>query len=259
MNGTDLSFLDQPWILSLIFYPRRDHQSEPRDPNATNHFIEIEDGVSIGCRFYLAGKENPTILYFHGNGETVCDYDYIAPLFNRIGINLFVTDYRGYGLSGGKPTVTNMVNDSHILFKGFREILKKSGYNRNFFIMGRSLGSISGIELASSYPEETRGLIIESGFAGVFKLLSRFNINLSNLKGEERFDEKIKKIDIPAMVIHAQNDHLIPLFIGKEIYNGLPSKDKRLVVIPGADHNDLMLVGMDLYFKEIRDFVIGHL
>ena len=258
MKGFDLSFFDQPWISRLIFYPRLDYQLEPTIENAKNHFIEVADGISIGCRFYVVKKDGPTILYFHGNGETVGDYDYIAPFFNKIGINLFVTDYRGYGLSDGEPTVSNMVADAHILFEGFNEVLKKYKHNENFFIMGRSLGSISAIELASSYSKEIKGVIIESGFAGVFTLLSRFDVNVSSLEGKEGMDEKIGRINIPALVIHAQNDHLIPLMIGKELYNSLPSEDKRLVVIPDADHNDLMMLGMDLYFKEVREFIFGH-
>lgn len=255
MKNSDLSFLDQPWIQRLVFFPRKDDQTEPMKKNAKNHFIEVEEGISIGCRLYEAIKDNPTILYFHGNGEIVSDYDYIAPLFNNIGVNLFVCDYRGYGLSDGEPTVTDMISDAHILFESFKKILKDGGYNDNFFIMGRSLGSLSAIELASSYPKEMKGVIIESGFAGVLILLSRFNVNVDSLEGKEGMREKIKKIDIPALVIHAQNDHLIPLFIGKEIYNSLASKDKRMVIIPNADHNDLMVVGMDLYFSEIRKFV----
>ena len=259
MKGFDLSFLDQPWISRLIFYPRLDYQVEPTIKNAKNHFIEVEEKISIGCRFYVVKKDSPTILYFHGNGETVGDYDYIAPLFNKVGINLFVTDYRGYGLSDGKPSVTNMIADAHIIFENFKEILKKYNYNENFFIMGRSLGSMSAIELASSYSEQIKGVIIESGFAGVFPLLSRFNVNVNSLEGKEGIEEKIAKISIPTLVIHAQNDHLIPLVIGKELYNNLPSEDKRLVIIPNADHNDLMVVGMDLYFKEIQEFVFKDL
>ena len=42
---------------------------------------------SIGARFHIAGKEAPNILFFHGNGEIVSDYDDLGPVYNRIGIN----------------------------------------------------------------------------------------------------------------------------------------------------------------------------
>jgi hypothetical protein len=261
MNMTkkiDLSFFDRPSILRFIFYPRRDYRTEPSVKNAKDHFIEVEKGISIGCRFYVADSDRPSILYFHGNGEIVGDYDYIAPLYNKIGINLFLADYRGYGLSGGEPTVTNMIQDAHIIFKAFYEILEGEGYEKRFFIMGRSLGSIPAIELGSVY-DQSSGIIIESGFAGVFGLLSRFNIAVSDMEDKEGFNENIDRIHTPTLVIHAQNDHLIPLMMGREIYNRIPSKDKRLVIIPDADHNNLMLIGMDQYFEAIEDFVFSHI
>ncbi|MDY6959683.1 MAG: alpha/beta hydrolase [Halobacteriota archaeon] len=257
MSVIDLSFLDQPWILRLIFYPRKEFEIEPRDPKTVNHFIEVGEGVSIGCRFYPANKRGPTVFYFHGNGETVCDYDYVAPLFQKIGINLFVNDYRGYGLSDGSPTVTDMVKDAHTLFLGFKRFIIEEGYEGDIFVMGRSLGSIPAIEVASSYSGELSGIIIESGFAGVLKLISRFNINIGSLDGDEGIDEKIEKIKIPALVIHAEKDQLIPLFIGKGLYNAIPSEEKTLVVIPDADHNNLMMVGMEEYFKALSVLVFG--
>jgi len=90
----DYSFLDRPEILQFIFYPRKDPVGKPSVSNATDYFIPVEEGIGIGCRFYTAGQNSPNILYFHGNGEIVADHDYIAPMYNERGINLFVADYR---------------------------------------------------------------------------------------------------------------------------------------------------------------------
>ena len=54
------------------------------------------------------GEERPTILFFYGNGETAADYDNIAPIYNQVGLNFFVADYRGYGQSGGSPSFCSM-------------------------------------------------------------------------------------------------------------------------------------------------------
>jgi Putative lysophospholipase. len=265
MKMNDLSFLDQPWILRLIFHPRIDPRKSPVK-NAEDHFIEVEDGISIGCRFHVADPDCPTIIYFHGNGETVGDYDSIAPFYNRMKINLFVTDYRGYGLSGGEPTVTNMLQDARVVFEAFDDIIKEGGYNKNVFIMGRSLGSIPAVELESLYPTRFEGMIIESGLAGVFCLstgLSTFlpglNMKINAAKGIEEFSKKIGGIHLPTLIIHAQNDHLVPLIAGRELYDRIPSKDKRLFIVPNADHNTLISVGWERYFKIIGDFVFGHI
>ena len=169
----DLSFLDRPEILEVVFplvyspfYSLADLQFS--QPDVPTYSIEVEEGVEINSGFWVSGKEYPSILYFHGNGETVAGHDWIAPFYNRKGINLFVAEYRGYGSSNGKPTIANMLGDAHTIFKGFTEIIRKEGFKQSLFLMGRSLGSMPAIELAFNYQDEIRGLIIESGAANNF-------------------------------------------------------------------------------------------
>jgi alpha-beta hydrolase superfamily lysophospholipase len=219
----------------------------------------VEEGVSIGCRFYPAKKEAPTILFFHGNGETACDYDYVAPLFNDIGLNLFVADYRGYGYSTGSPTATNLVKDSHPLFQGFVKFLEELAYARDVFLMGRSMGSVPALEIGAHYQQQIHGIIIESGFASTMNLIAHLGFSgLFSGRGDlEGFGnaKKIESIAIPLLVIHGENDRLIPLSEGEDLHRLAGSEAKKLVVVPRADHNDLMMVGRNLYFKEIQQFV----
>ena len=88
MAQQDYSALDTPEILSFIFYPRGDYTRTPT--NASDHSIPVDNDASISCRFYTHSQGSPSIIYFHGNGEVVSDYDYIAPMYSELGINLFV-------------------------------------------------------------------------------------------------------------------------------------------------------------------------
>ncbi len=148
------AMLDVPEILHFVFYPRRDMTKGP--PNSTDYSVPVGDSVSIGCRFYVHTRSSPSMLFFHGNGEVVSDYDYIAPLYNQTGINLFVADYRGYGSSGGTPTCASMVHDAHIILEDFLNILSGENHTGDVFIMGRSLGSVSAIELAYAHQEKIK-------------------------------------------------------------------------------------------------------
>jgi len=172
----DISFLDRREILETIFpvvyspfLPSDYFQSHASSGHT--YSIKVEKDIKIDCGFWVSSKDSPSILYFHGNGETVADYEWIAPLYNRRGINLFVADYRGYGSSDGKPTVSNMLTDAHALFSGFQAVLSKDGFKANVFLMGRSLGSLSAIELAFHYQDNIYGLIVESGSAHNFRRL----------------------------------------------------------------------------------------
>ena len=257
-KNDEISFIDRPEILALIFYPRRSYSSK-RDTR--DHFIEVEKGIRIGCRFYSRGLDYPSLLYFHGNGEIVDDYDLSAPFYNEIGINLFVADYRGYGFSDGRPTVSNMLEDSHQVFKEFNRIVEEYGSRKSLFVMGRSLGSISAIEVACHHQNAIQGLIIESGSANTFRRFFGSSITDRPIWSEESSflnKVKIRSISKPTLIIHSEYDTLVPLEEGKELFRNAGAKDKRLVIIPDADHNDLMLVGKEQYFKAIEEFVKTH-
>ena len=90
--------------------------------------VEVGEGASISCRFYIGHKEWPWILFFHGNGEVVSDYDEVSPFYHQEKMNMVVADYRGYGVSSGIPTLTDLVRDAHVIFKEVRErtLQKKS-------------------------------------------------------------------------------------------------------------------------------------
>jgi alpha-beta hydrolase superfamily lysophospholipase len=255
----DFSQLDQPFILMFVFHPREDWTPPP--PGAVDHAVPVADGVSVGCRFYPVSESAPSILFFHGNGEVVYDYDGIATLYNRAGVNLFVADYRGYGRSGGTPTFTNTVADAPIIFDYFRDTLRSGGYTGPLFVMGRSLGSLSAVELALGRAEQFKALIIESGFASAGRLLSLLNPLMpfpSSGDFEKANLERIRSIAMPLLLIHGEYDEIIPHEQAEIFHENAGSEDKRLLTIPGAGHNDIMLVGMEAYFSSIREFVFSH-
>ncbi|HEY31492.1 MAG TPA: alpha/beta hydrolase [Dehalococcoidia bacterium] len=260
----DLSFLDRPEILEVIFPVAYSPFGLPdflqgQPGNVPTYAIEVEDGVSIRCGFWVAGKERPSILYFHGNGETVASHEWIAPLYIQKGINLFVSTYRGYSSSDGKPTISNMIADTHPIFQGFKEIISREGFVNSIFVMGRSLGSVPAIELAYNYQEEIRGLIVESGSANNFRRLRDY----AGITEGTTIDDKspllnrvkVRQITKPTLIIHGEYDQVMPVTEGKELYQSSGAEDKRILIIPGADHNDLMVMGQRAYFDAIEGFV----
>jgi pimeloyl-ACP methyl ester carboxylesterase len=127
--------------------------------------------------------------------------------------------------------------------------------------MGRSLGSAPAIELAAAYPSDFKGMVIESGFCDVSDLLGRMG-QILHQPGRAApvspgFDRVIK-ITMPALVIHGQYDSIVPLAEGEKIIRNVASADKKMVIIPEADHNTIFAEGMELYLHELGDFVAKH-
>jgi len=259
ISKIDYSGLDRPDVLMGLFHPRPEWGSPRRSPSAEDMLIQVEKDAVVGARFHLTGKEAPNILFFHGNGEIVADYDDIGLIYLKMGINFLPVDYRGYGRSSGKPTITAMMRDSHVIFDYVQNWLKERGYSGPFILMGRSLGSASALELSAYYRDQIEGLIIESGFAYARPLLQLLGINMEALgiKEEEGFRniDKISTFDKPTLIIHAEKDHIIPFSEGQALYDACPSRDKRLLMIPGANHNDVFLRGMREYMEAVKGLV----
>lgn len=259
ISQIDYGVLDRPEILNFLFYPRREDSPSRTGGDVHDLQIPVEGQVTVGARLHRAHEAAPTILFFHGNGEIVADYDDLGPLYVQRGINFLPVDYRGYGRSTGTPTVTAMMRDCHAVFAYVRDWLADGGYTGPLVVMGRSLGSASALEIAAHYRDRIAGLIIESGFAYLMPLLrligvSPLRLGITEEDGCQNI-QKIRTFDRPTLIIHAQFDQIIPLSDGEALYEAAAAEDKRLLVIPGADHNTIFMRGFNEYLAAIVDFL----
>lgn len=256
ISQIDYSALDRPEILMFLFHPRPEWGEPHSKGNAHDVLIPVEKDVVVGGRFHMAEKTAPNILFFHGNGEIVADYDEISVLYGGIGVNFLPVDYRGYGRSTGSPTVTALMRDCHMIFDYIQKWLEEKGYSGPLIVMGRSLGSAPVLELVSNYKDQIDGLIIESGFAYAGPLLRLLGVNLETLgfKEESGFGnvDKIRAFDKPTLIIHAERDHIIPFSDGQALYEACQSDDRTFLKIPGANHNDIFMRGLSEYMAEIK-------
>ena len=111
MTTVDYSALDDISVSMNAFYPRKNWSATP--PGATDHAVAVNDEISLSCRFFSVDGNRRPSCSSTATGETATDYNGIAPLYNQTGLNFFVSDYRGYGRSGGWPSFTAMLNDAH--------------------------------------------------------------------------------------------------------------------------------------------------
>ncbi len=247
--------LDRPEILSVMFYPRRD--MTPGPPESVDLRISV-DGAELHARFYPNDPAGPVVLFFHGNGEVVADYDDVAPVYHHFGMSLLAADYRGYGQSSGRPAFTTMLADAHAVKTAAFAHLDAAGFGGPRFLMGRSLGALSAVELAATDAEGFAGLVLESGAAGI-RGWSRFARPGEDPAPWEELRAaqlaRMAAVTLPLLTIHGAEDELIPVQSALDVQAALGSASKRLLVIPHAGHNDLMAVGLRQYFEALAAFV----
>ncbi len=254
--------LDHPFITSHLFYPRYARSGTSRIPGTIDGTIPVEDEIALGYRFYIYRAESPVILYFHGNGEIASDYDGIAPLFFDIGASLLVVDYRAYGWSTGTPLTSKLLLDAEAVVSTLSTIFVAANVpDPRLFVMGRSLGSAPAVHVAYTFPDRFKGLILESGFADMPSVMRRLGIQPEQFSLTEQDlapiwnARKLRSVMLPLLVIHGEADTLLPVEHGQALYDASPAEKKTILRIPGAGHNDLMMIGMQRYFNAIAAFI----
>jgi fermentation-respiration switch protein FrsA (DUF1100 family) len=251
--------VDKPEILMLLFHPRPEWATPESLPGCHEVMIPVEEGVSLGAKFHLADARAPAILFFHGNGEIAADYNDLGQVYRRMGMHFLAFDYRGYGRSGGSPTITGMMRDCHLVFEYTKRFLSAKRFTGPLIVMGRSLGSAPALELASTYTAQISGLIIESGFAHADPLFELFGFSMRKMGISEqdafRNVEKVRAFEKPCLIIHGERDQLIPFAEGQTLFDACKAKKKKLLMIPDADHNDLFYRGIDEYLQAVKELV----
>ena len=247
--------MNKKQLINSIFYERKSYIE--KDEN--DLLVNVEKDIYVGVRLFLKDLSYPNILFFHGNAELSQEYDDVAEYYKRYNMNFIVADYRGYGLSNGIPDKDNLHTDAKIIFNKVQNYLKTNNYNGKMFIMGRSLGSASACEIIANFEEDISGCIIESGFATEYPLLNLMNIDPEMISYELKDGfmnlSKIKKYKKPLFIIHADLDDIIPFSQAEMIFIESQSKIKDLFKVNGANHNNILHLAREEYFKKIKSFI----
>ncbi|RLD74953.1 MAG: alpha/beta hydrolase [Bacteroidetes bacterium] len=245
------SVLNHPIISERYFFPRYEPFQNP-------YFVEC-NGTKLACYYQNNHPNAKTVIYFHGNGEVVADYlDFFPQLFDNEKYNLLLFEFRGYGMSSGKATLVNMLDDVECV------INKLNIPQTKIILYGRSVGTLYAAHAAYIFPTAD-ALILESGIADIeerimIRLNSPAEINSSyeELKEEftKHFDTK-KKLSAfkgKSLVLHTENDQLVSVEHGKKLYEYL-NQPKNIHLFERGDHNTIFTVNQNEYFQILFDFL----
>jgi pimeloyl-ACP methyl ester carboxylesterase len=216
------------------------------------------DGFRLGCRYCPVHDEGPTIIHFHGNGESVADYlGEFEERISGLGANLLLAEYRGYGMSSGSPALAAMLDDVEL-------IVAACGIPQERIIFfGRSLGSLYAMHGVARYPRAA-GLIIESGLADPLeRILVRvepreLGATMAQLKESVgrclNQQEKIAGFGGRVLLMHTRNDDLVAVSHAERLY-AWANQPKELLVFERGDHNTILPANLEAYFAAVGAFV----
>lgn len=197
----------------------------------------------------------PTFLYLHGNYRNIGNNMEHTLRLHKLGFNVLLPDYRGFGKSsGGRPNEAKVYEDAEA---AWQYLLKQRGVQPGqAFIYGHSLGGAIAIDLALHHPEAA-GLITESTFTSMVEMgkLSYAYLPVDWLLNQ-RFEslKKIAALKIPVLLIHGTWDKTIPVRMAQQLYAAAPPP-KTLILIEGGEHNNSAAVGWTEYRDAMEAFV----
>ena len=218
------------------------------------------DGIWVPAAGGLGASRAPSILYLHGQDTTVGKNLEHTLQLQRMGYNVLLVDYRGYGDSyyETRPSEASVYEDAEA---AWQYLIREHGVDASrAFIYGHSLGGAIAIELAIKHPRAA-GLIVESTFTSV-GAMSRENHPIAAVvlpMGKlirHRFDsiDKIGKLQIPVLLIHGLADAKIPFKMTDQLFLAAPEPKEKLL-IKGGEHANCSSVGWIEYRDKVSAFV----
>lgn len=242
---------------AMIFFPSKDLVATPSSWGLPYEDVtlEAEDGVGLRGWFIPHQGASRTVLFFHGNGGNISHRRESIEIFHRLGLNVFIFDYRGYGASLGKPSEQGLYHDA---MAAWQYLLQEKGFiKQQIIVFGRSLGGSVACNLAAKVQPGV--LILESTFSSardmakaIFPIMSR----IMPMRFEFNTEDYIKRVTSPLLVVHSPEDDIIPFRLGEKVYQAA-SQPKYFVKIQG-DHNSGFFMSQPHYEQALGKFLSTH-
>jgi uncharacterized protein len=242
----------------FIYFPERRIDATPNSLGLSYEEIVLrtEDGVRISAWYVPASGNRGTVLFCHGNGGNISHRLDSISIFNRLGLNVLIFDYRGYGMSEGSPDEQGTYRDAETAYRYL--VNDKKCDPRRIIVFGRSLGGAVAAWLAERHAAGM--LILESAFASIpdiaADLYPWLPVRLLTLY-QYRTVDYVKGVRCPILVIHSPDDEMIPLSHGLQIY-AAAGEPKSFMEISGG-HNDGFLKTGKSYEEGLDAFISGWL
>jgi fermentation-respiration switch protein FrsA (DUF1100 family) len=175
------------------------------------------------------------VLFAHGNAGNLSFWsERMTELQRDYRVSVLIFDYRGYGKSAGKPTVSGVLQDARA---AARVLAKKAGVNESdLVVMGQSLGGAVAVHLAAEI--QPRGLILESTFCS-FRDVADYHAKWASwLVPREKLNSagQIGKYRGPLLQCHGDIDSVVPFGSGQKLFQAA-NDPKTFITMRDGDHN----------------------
>ena len=197
--------------------------------------ISTADGEKLNAWWIPVADARGAVLLFHGNAGNISHRIDYALMFRRLGYSTLLVDYRGYGLSTGKPSEDGTYRDADAAWRWLTE--SRGLKERDIVLFGESLGG--GVASWLALRHTPRALVLASTFTAAVdlgaelyaflpvRLISRFSYDTLS---------RLAEVRAPVLVVHSPGDDIIPYSHGERLY-AAAREPKSFLELSGG-HND---------------------
>jgi len=206
--------------------------------------IAVADSVEVNAWHLTQDEAEATVLFFGGNGFYLVQSRGYLRALTEPNTNALLWDYRGYGQSGGSPSVENLRSDALSVYDF---VVDTMGVNPDRLILwGHSLGTFLATHVAVE--RDAAGVVLENPATDVdawtdhlFPWFMRLFVNVEvdpSLRGESNLD-RVADITVPLLVVGGEDDEVTDPQMARDLHAAAESAEKELVLVEGGGHNEL--------------------
>jgi fermentation-respiration switch protein FrsA (DUF1100 family) len=236
---------------SMIYFPIREMERSPE--RFADVYLTTSDGEKINGWFVQSLRANaPAVLFFHGNAGNISHRMDKLRLFQELGVDVLIIDYRGYGRSTGKPDEQGTYRDAKAAYDHLTKTLKRPP--QTVIVYGESLGAAMAVDLATKVP--VGGVILEEPFTSTGDVGQRmFPYMPVRWLVRNKYDNlaKMPQLKAPLLIFHSWDDEMFPLSFAQRLLSAAPSP-KQLIELRGS-HNDAFLVSATIHRQGLKTFL----
>lgn len=228
-------FFDQR---NLLYFPS--HTYTPLAEAYANHAFEeisatTEDGIHLRAWYAPATSRPCTIVFFHGNGDSLLTAAPVADPYIDAGYGFLLAEYRGYSGLLGSPTEAGLYKDARA---DLRDLMARGVQENRIILFGHSLGTGVAVEMATEFHVD--GTMLLAPYLTIPKAAeAHYPFLPASLLALDRFDseKKIRSVHEPLFIANGDRDDVIPPSQGIELYS-LANQPREFHSLPNRGHND---------------------
>jgi hypothetical protein len=226
---------------SIFFFPQKSHLQTPDQLGLEYEDIFFTSADNLTIHGWWLNAKTPvkgTVYFLHGNAENISTHIHNVAWLPEYGYQVFLLDYRGFGLSQGKPSLPGALED---IRNGLQFILAQDATREKpLYLLGQSLGASMAIYFAATDPQARQHLsavISDAAFARYSEMARhvtgqswltwplQYPVSWSMIRGYDAVDYVANISPLPLLLIHSEDDRIVPYANnGKLLQAALPPK-----------------------------------